>query len=92
VEGDPNNHSERSRLAPAARSTLWPVQIAWQVAGELQRQYPLIDVRPNCLYVDDGDILTSAGVTTGIDLCLHLIRRDKGAAAANRRTGGPCSG
>ena len=62
-----------------------PATTHWQVAGELQRQYPLIDVRPNCLYVDDGDILTSAGVTTGIDLCLHLICRDNGAAAANSR-------
>jgi transcriptional regulator GlxA family with amidase domain len=62
-----------------------PATTHWQVAGELQRRYPLVDVRPNCLYVDDGDILTSAGVTAGIDLCLHLIRRDNGAAAANRR-------
>ena len=62
-----------------------PATTHWQVADKLQRQYPLVDVRPNCLYVDDGDILTSAGVTAGIDLCLHLIRRDNGAAAANRR-------
>ena len=62
-----------------------PATTHWRVAGKLQRQYPLVDVRPNCLYVDDGDILTSAGVTAGIDLCLHLIRRDNGAAAANRR-------
>jgi transcriptional regulator GlxA family with amidase domain len=62
-----------------------PATTHWRVADKLQRQYPLVDVRPNCLYVDDGDILTSAGVTAGIDLCLHLIRRDNGAAAANRR-------
>jgi transcriptional regulator GlxA family with amidase domain len=62
-----------------------PENTHWQAAGTLQRQYPLVDVRPNCLYVDDGDILTSAGVTAGIDLCLHLIRRDNGAAAANHR-------
>jgi transcriptional regulator GlxA family with amidase domain len=43
----------------------------------------LVEVLPNRLFVDDGDILTSAGMTTGIDLCLHLIRRDHGAAAAN---------
>ena len=35
------------------------------------------------LYVDDGDVLTSAGVAAGVDLCLHLVRRDHGAAAAN---------
>ena len=62
-----------------------PATTHWQVTDELRRQYPLIDVRPNCLYVDDGDILTSAGVTAGVDLCLHLIRRDNGTAAANRR-------
>jgi len=45
-------------------------------------------VLPNRLFVDDGDILTSAGVTTGIDLSLHLIRRDFGSAAANTRARG----
>jgi transcriptional regulator GlxA family with amidase domain len=50
-----------------------------------QRGYPEAEDLPNRLFVDDGDILTSAGVTTGIDLCLHLIRRDHGAAAANTR-------
>lgn len=41
------------------------------------------------LYTDDGDVLTSAGVAAGIDLCLHIVRRDHGAAVANeaaRRT------
>src|SRR6266446_1300293 len=57
----------------------------WRWADELQRRFPEIEVMPNRLFVDDGDILTSAGVTTGIDLCLHLIRRDHGAAAANAR-------
>ena len=55
----------------------------WQLTGQLQRRYPQIDVRPNQLYVDDGDILTSAGVTAGVDVCLHLIPTDHGAAAAN---------
>ncbi|MGW1173571.1 GlxA family transcriptional regulator [Kitasatospora sp. NPDC002543] len=62
-----------------------PATTHWQDAAELQRRYPRIDVRPNQLYVDDGDVLTSAGVTAGIDLCLHIIRRDFGAAAANAR-------
>ena len=57
----------------------------WRLTDELQRRHPQVDVLPNRLFVDDGDILTSAGVTTGIDLCLHLIRRDHGAAAANTR-------
>src|SRR5437762_10164645 len=62
-----------------------PATTHWRWTAELQRRYPRVDVLPNRLFVDDGDILTSAGVTTGIDLCLHLIRRDHGAAAANAR-------
>ncbi|MFI9509138.1 GlxA family transcriptional regulator [Nocardia sp. NPDC052566] len=62
-----------------------PATTHWQQAGLLQRRYPRIDVQPNLLYIDDGDILTSAGVTAGLDLCLHIIRKDHGAAAANTR-------
>ncbi|GAA1942918.1 GlxA family transcriptional regulator [Kitasatospora viridis] len=62
-----------------------PATTHWQDAADLQRHYPRIQVRPNELYVDDGDVLTAAGVTAGIDLCLHVIRRDHGAAAANTR-------
>jgi len=62
-----------------------PATTHWRWTAELQRRYPRVNVLPNRLFVDDGDILTSAGVTAGIDLCLHLIRRDQGAAAANTR-------
>ena len=62
-----------------------PATTHWRWAAELQRRYPRVEVSPNQLFVDDGDILTSAGVTAGIDLCLHLIRRDHGASAANTR-------
>jgi transcriptional regulator GlxA family with amidase domain len=62
-----------------------PATTHWRLADELQRRHPRVDVLPNRLFVDDGDILTAAGVTAGIDLCLHLIRRDHGAAAANTR-------
>jgi len=65
-----------------------PATTHWRWTAELQHRYPKIDVLPNRLFVDDGDILTSAGVTTGIDLCLHLIRRDFGSAAANTRARG----
>ena len=65
-----------------------PATTHWRWTAELQRRYPRIDVLPNRLFVDDGDVLTSAGVTTGIDLSLHLIRRDFGAAAANTRARG----
>ena len=41
-------------------------------------------VEPNVLFVDDDDVLTSAGAAAGIDLCLHLVRRDHGARVANR--------
>lgn len=62
-----------------------PATTHWQYAAQLRRQYPKIEVVPNRMYVDDGDILSSAGVTAGLDLCLHLIRRDQGPAAANTR-------
>jgi len=65
-----------------------PATTHWRWTAELQHRYPRIDVLPNRLFVDDGDILTSAGVTTGIDLCLHVIRRDFGSAAANARARG----
>lgn len=60
----------------------------WQYADELARRFPRIDVDPSVLFVDDGDILTAAGVASGLDLCLHLIRRDAGpdlAGATARR-------
>jgi transcriptional regulator GlxA family with amidase domain len=55
----------------------------WRYAGRLAELFPRVQVDPDVLYVDDGDLLTSAGVAAGIDLCLHLLRRDHGAAAAN---------
>jgi transcriptional regulator GlxA family with amidase domain len=54
----------------------------WLAAEELARRYPEIDVNPNVLYVDNGRILTSAGAAAGLDLCLHLVRRDLGAQIA----------
>jgi transcriptional regulator GlxA family with amidase domain len=54
----------------------------WRAAGELARRYPRIEVDANVLYVDNGNVLTSAGAAAGMDLCLYLIRRDHGAAVA----------
>jgi transcriptional regulator GlxA family with amidase domain len=54
----------------------------WLVAPQLAELYPQIDVDPNVLYVDNGQFLTSAGAAAGLDLCLHLIRRDHGSAVA----------
>jgi AraC family transcriptional activator FtrA len=56
----------------------------WRYAAELQRRFPAVQVDPDVLYVDHGDIATSGGSGTGIDLCLHLLRRDQGAAYAAR--------
>jgi transcriptional regulator GlxA family with amidase domain len=55
----------------------------WHDAPRLAAMYPAVDVDPNVLYVDEGRVLTSAGVAAGIDLCLHLVRRDHGAHVAN---------
>ena len=54
----------------------------WLGAAELARRHPAITVDPNVLFVDHGRILTSAGAAAGLDLCLHLVRRDHGAAVA----------
>ena len=56
----------------------------WGWAGELARRFPAIRVDPDALYVDEGQVLTSAGLSAGIDLCLHVVRRDFGAAAGER--------
>lgn len=55
----------------------------WAHADRLAAQYPRVRVDPDVLFVDEGDVLTSAGVASGIDACLHLVRTDLGAAVAN---------
>jgi len=54
----------------------------WIAARELARRYPKVQVDANVLFVDNGQILTSAGAAAGLDLCLYMIRRDHGAAVA----------
>ncbi|OAH96278.1 GlxA family transcriptional regulator [Methylomonas methanica] len=54
----------------------------WREAGELARRFPKLTVDPNVLYIDNGQILTSAGLTAGIDLCLHIVRLDHGSRVA----------
>ncbi|MFI5667571.1 GlxA family transcriptional regulator [Streptomyces sp. NPDC051704] len=61
-----------------------PATTHWEHAPEFQRSFPRVRLDEDVLFVDDGDILTSAGVAAGIDLCLYLIRADHGTAAANR--------
>ena len=55
----------------------------WMWADELAERFPSIDVDPKVLYIDEGDVLTSAGTAAGIDLCLHIVRKDHGAEVAN---------
>ncbi|MFL6115514.1 MAG: GlxA family transcriptional regulator [Catenulispora sp.] len=59
------------------------VTTTWPEAGRLAAEYPRVRVDPCALFVDDGDVLTSAGSGAVGDLCLHLIRRDRGDALAN---------
>ncbi|MFE9532454.1 GlxA family transcriptional regulator [Streptomyces sp. NPDC006691] len=66
-----------------------PAATHWASAEHFQRLFPAVAVDPEVLFIDDGDVLTSAGVAAGIDLCLHIVRRDHGTAVANdvaRRT------
>jgi AraC family transcriptional activator FtrA len=56
----------------------------WRYADALRRLHPAVEVDEQVLYVDDGALLTSAGSAAGIDLCLHLVRRDHGTAIANQ--------
>ncbi|MGA6167916.1 GlxA family transcriptional regulator [Amycolatopsis magusensis] len=60
-----------------------PATTHWAYADELQALYPEILVDENVLFVDDGDVLTSAGLAAGVDLCLHVLRADHGSEVAN---------
>jgi AraC family transcriptional regulator, transcriptional activator FtrA len=55
----------------------------WRYAEALKSRHPAIEVTPDVLYVDNGRMLTAAGSAAGIDLCLHIVRRDFGVEAAN---------
>lgn len=76
-------------LAAAGRLDGRPATTHWSSADHFQHLFPQVRVDPDVLFIDDGDVLTSAGVAAGIDLCLHIVRRDHGTAVANdvaRRT------
>jgi AraC family transcriptional activator FtrA len=70
--------AEAGLLDGRAATTHW----AW--AGRLAALHPAVTVDPDRIYVVDGPVATSAGASAGIDLCLHLIRREHGADVANR--------
>ncbi|TGS23920.1 AraC family transcriptional regulator, partial [Mesorhizobium sp. M2D.F.Ca.ET.185.01.1.1] len=55
----------------------------WRLTEALARDFPRIDVREDVLYVDTGSIITSAGSATGMDMMLHMVRKDYGARVAN---------
>ena len=61
-----------------------PATTHWLHTEALGRLFPLVRLDTDALFVDDGDVLTSGGVAAGIDLCLHIIRRDHGSGVANR--------
>ncbi|MHC9291912.1 GlxA family transcriptional regulator [Mycobacterium sp. LTG2003] len=54
----------------------------WEYAAELARRYPFVEVDASVLFIDNGAVLTSAGASAGLDLCLHMVRRDLGATVA----------
>lgn len=54
----------------------------WDAAEQLAARHPQVTVEPNVLFVDEGSILTSAGAAAGLDLCLHIVRRDLGVSPA----------
>jgi AraC family transcriptional regulator, transcriptional activator FtrA len=56
----------------------------WRYTARLAARFPRIHVVPDVLYVDEGQVMTSAGSAAGLDLCLHIIRKDFGAEIANR--------
>jgi transcriptional regulator GlxA family with amidase domain len=61
-----------------------PATTHWREAPNFAALFPQVKLDPSVLFIDDGDVLTSAGVAAGMDLCLHVIRRDHGAEVANR--------
>jgi transcriptional regulator GlxA family with amidase domain len=61
-----------------------PATTHWAWADGFRARYPRVKLDPDVLFVDDGDIITSAGTAAGIDACLHLVRRELGSAVATR--------
>lgn len=55
----------------------------WALRSVFREWYPQVTLDPDVLFVDDGDVLTSAGAASGIDVCLHLVRKDHGSEVAN---------
>jgi transcriptional regulator GlxA family with amidase domain len=73
-----------SVLAAAGLLDARPAASHWAWANRLRRLYPQVEWDFDVLFVDDGEVLTSAGVGAGVDLCLHVVRHDHGSEVANR--------
>jgi transcriptional regulator GlxA family with amidase domain len=73
-----------SVLAAAGLLDGRPAATHWAWGSRIGRLYPQVAWNLDVLFVDDGDVLTSAGVGAGVDLCLHIVRSDHGAEVANR--------
>ncbi|MFF1705400.1 GlxA family transcriptional regulator [Streptomyces sp. NPDC058252] len=56
----------------------------WQLADEFRRTFPRVFLDPDVLFVDDDTVLTSAGAASGVDICLHILRKDHGSELANK--------
>lgn len=59
-----------------------PATTHWAYCDDFAEMFPAVKLDPHALYIDDGDVLTSAGLSAGLDLCLHIVRREMGASAA----------
>ena len=70
-------------LAAAGRLDGRPAATHWALADRFRRLFPHVDLDADVLFIDDGDVLTSAGAASGVDVCLHLVRKDHGAEVAN---------
>ena len=70
-------------LAAAGRLDGRRATTHWARAADFRRLFPAVELDEDVLFVDDGDLLTSAGLAAGIDLCLHVLRRDHGSDVAN---------
>jgi AraC family transcriptional activator FtrA len=92
IDAPQRAHSRRARVVAICSGTFLLAQAGllshrratthWRLAGELAAQFPDVEVEPDTLYIDLGDVATSPGTAAGIDLCLHLARTDHGAAYA----------
>jgi len=61
-----------------------PATTHWKLSERFRREYPAVQLDDDVLFVDDGNVLTSAGAAAGVDMCLHLVRNDHGSQVANR--------